>query len=295
MPNVRAAKPFPEFPPAPGLEVLARTTMAGILAALALSLVYLEAGPASGTWMTLGRIGFLGLSVVAALMIQGARANTSALIFGLVFCFLLMFTINPAAASRPFVLQLIRTDYWLLCAVFLGTWLARGLVTPGDLLAVVLCSAVGNGWIKYFGIAESVAEPHPVHLLGLEWPVLGGKEGLAPGFTDVLLVALFLEAARRFHFNLATTAVGLLAGFGTASVLAPALGPLTASLPLLGLGAFLGAWPAFRCSAQDVYRAFILALILILILLGLTELHKRFNPAPQPKAPQDYYHKLNTA
>ena len=175
----------------------------------------------------------------------------------------------------------------LFAALFLGAWLARWIETPGQLLVVALCAAAGDAWFGVMQVPESVAATHPLRAARLPGPPTMGNLITAPSCLDLLYLSFFLEVSRRFRFKLPAVAVGIVGGYLVASFLSLATLRVMLTLPLVCLGTLLGAWPDFRCTPKEVARAFVAALLLFGLLIGLTSLRRELHPAPE--RPPDLY------
>ncbi|MCZ7646054.1 MAG: hypothetical protein M5U26_12335 [Planctomycetota bacterium] len=287
-----ADRPFPEAPPAAAAELLGRVLLAltylALLYGLASPLVRESGGSAQIEFVVGLRVVLFGVTALAAMLIQGARATLRSLAAASLVLLALALALGPEPAGQAGdVRDLLSVQVAVLAAVLWGTWLARLLERPGHLLVVVLCAAAGDAWLNVLKVPESVGPLHPIRMLRLSWPP--ALEGLyaAPTFADLMFLALYLEAARRFRFKLSSVALGAAAAYGVASLMSMASMKIMLSLPLVGLGVLMGAWPRFRCTAADVLQAFVLALALFLALLGLTTLKRGFQPVPErPLDPQ---------
>jgi hypothetical protein len=253
--------------------------------------------PSPELWV-LPRLGAFALAALVAAVIQGARPGGTFLLAGAFLAILLAWLLVPSTpsafgeragtlgaghVSSASGLELCRLQSVMLSAVFLGTWFARSLEMPGHLLAVVLCAAAGDAWYGVMHVVDSVSVTHPLRLVQFPWPPATGTIVSAPAFADVLFLSLYLETARRLGFSVWTVFAGAAGGYILASLLSLATWQVTLSLPLMGLGVLMGAWPAFRCSAREVLKAFALALVLFSVLLGLTILRAHLHPAPPPR------------
>lgn len=301
-------RPFPDPPPAALPELAGRLVLAIAFVALVLGLFASNLQPPEGLprgslkTLVFPRLGAFMLAALVAGLLQGARAPSRLLLaLGLVAAVLAL-SLLPVA-ERPMLglralaesteretpalgatlATLVRFEVAVLAAVLLGTWLGRLLETPGHLLVVVLCAAAGDAWLSMLQVPETVGPGHPISLMRLNWPPAWNGISVAPTFPDVLFLAVFLEAARRFRFHGFSVAFGAAAGYAVASFLSLATWRVMLALPMVGLGVLMGSWPDFRCSAREVIKAFTLALVLFAALVGLTSLHKALHPPPQPR------------
>jgi hypothetical protein len=241
-----------------------------------------EASPLA--WQTFGALAPFAVGVLVALVIQGGRMPASVLWTGALAATALSGTLHVVGRSSAAPAWLLaREESALLAAVLWGTCLARPLRGSGELLAVVLCAAAGDAWFTVLRVPESVSETHPAHWLRLAGPLSPGGLNLAPSFTDVLFVALYLEAARRLRFRRWSTTLGALGGYALAAFLALASRQPMPALPLVGLGVLSGSWPYFRCHAADVLRALALAMLLFALLLSLSVVRRWLHPPGTPR------------
>jgi hypothetical protein len=240
-------------------------------------------------WLAFLRVGSFALAALVAVILQGARAPRRVLAWGALAAGLAGLASYRPGSDTPGAAQaLMHLECSILAAVLLGSWLARGLRGPADLLAVVLCAAAADAWLTVMRVPESVSELNPLRWLRLPWPSAGPARRLAPVFTDLIFCALYLEAARVLGFRKAAVALGALAGYTLATMLSVMAGQVLPSLPLVGLGALLGAWPPFRCSTTEVLKAVALASLLFALLLGLSGLRRVLHPPVKPRP--DIFH-----
>lgn len=302
----RLDRPFPEAPPAQAPELLGRLLLALTFVALAYGLTAPRLSDATGgarlEAVVLLRVFLFALGGLAASLIQGARARDAALGASAALALAALWYLGPPhpeaapVVNEPdarwawsgSVRDLLLVQAALLAAVLSGTWLGRLLERPGHLLAVVLCAAAGDAWLNVLHVPESVGPGNPVRLMRFSWPPPLSGLHAAPTFADIFFLALYLEAARRFRFRLLAVAAGAVTAYAVASLLSLIAMKTMLSLPLVGLGVLMGAWPQFRCSAGDVIRAFALALLLFAVLLGFNSLRDAFHPRTEPP-PHPFY------
>jgi hypothetical protein len=287
------AHTFPEPPPAPLADVLGRLALGAAVVALLFGLVSLAGGrapqPAATGALASLRVILFGLAVALSGLLQAARPRAAVLLLGALVAAsagLLLHTawLNAAGLGST----LARLECSVLAAVCLGTWLARGVRTPGELLTVVLCAAVGDAWFTVQHVPESVPPGHVVGWLRLVWPASVGNLPLAPAFTDLVLCAVYLEAARGLGFRRSAVGAGALAGYAVASSLALVFGQAMPALPLVGLGVLSGAWPSVRCTPLEVLKALLAALVLSGVLFGAFVLRRTLYPHPKTRPDMIY-------
>lgn len=295
-----ARRPLTILPPAAAGELLGRAAMGLVFVALAYGLAgRVFSGPTESLspelWV-LPRLGAFALAALVAAVIQGARPRGPVLLTGACLSLLLAWLLLPsipiglgergttaveaARGTSASGWELCRLQSVMFAAVLLGTWFARNLERPSHLLAVVLCAAAGDAWYSVMHVVDSVPTGHPLRLMQFPWPPAIGSIIAAPSFADVLFLSLYLETARRLGFSVSAVFAGAAGGYILASFLSLATWHVMLSLPLMGLGVLVGAWPAFKCSAREVLKAFALALVLFSILLALTILRANLHPAP---------------
>jgi hypothetical protein len=234
------------------------------------------------------------MTVALSALVQGARPRGRALLLGALVAGsagLLLHMACPNQSGMGWTLA--RLESSLLAAVCLGTWLARGIRTPGELLTVVLCAAAGDAWFTVRHVPESVPPGHVVGWLRLAWPPGVGNVPLAPAFTDLVFCAVYMEVARGLGFRRSAVGAGALAGYAVASSLALLFGEMMPALPLVGLGVLSGAWPSVRCTPLEVLKALLAALVLFGVLLGAGLLRRTLYP--QPKVRPDIVYPRNLA
>ena len=225
----------------------------------------------------------LAVGALAALWIQAARPPRLLLLATALACWSgLVFSMAQARGRPSAPLSLLHLELALLSAVSMGTSLGRSILTPGQLLAALLCAAAGDAWLCQARLLEAAEPGHPLRLLNLPWPPPSGPLGLVPTLTDLMFLSAFLEGGRRLEYPPTAMAAGGLLAYALAAALSLLAGHPLPALPLLGLGLLWGAWRRFRCRVWEVLQAFGLAFALYAILYALT-----YSPRPPPAAPQE--------
>lgn len=204
--------------------------------------------------------------------------------------------VEPASAkpvpSHTIPAEWLRFELAIFAAVLLGTWLGRGLSTPGQFVAFVMCSAAGNIWLNTpmptaINLAQAVPEAagacHPLSLLRIPWPPQIGQIGVAPALTEILCFSAVLEAARMLRYHTVSIVFGAIAGFCGGSFLAldPPAWPALPSL-MCGVGTLVATWPDLKMKAHDAVRALLIGVTLMAALLGLSVLRRKIAPQPEP-------------
>jgi hypothetical protein len=282
-----AQRTFPEPPPASLPNLAGRLALGGAMLALLFGLVSLMEGAGQGTLagpLSTLRLLLFALTLAFAALVQDARPR-SGLLFGaglLAACGGLALHVSGSAWSGT-GWMLARVESPVLAAVCLGTWLARGVRTPGQLLTVVLCAAAGDAWLTVQHVPDNVPPGHVVGWLRLAWPAGPGSVPTAPAFTDLLFGVLYLESARGLGLRRSAVGAGALAGYALATSLALMLRETMPALPLVGLGVLTGAWPNVRCTPLEVLKALLAALVLFAVLLGAGVARRLLHPLPKTR------------
>lgn len=185
--------------------------------------------------------------------------------------------------------ELWRWEAVFFAAVFLGTALGRTVRSGGGLVALLLCGAVGEAWLRVLRQAGPLSAAHPVRLLFFSRTAAGGSLSAA----DLLFAAAALEAARRLRFSRLGMVAGALLGGVAATFAAAAAGRAGAFFPmpslwLIAAGIVTALWEELRCSGRELLKAAAAALVLSAAMSGLFYLSRTLNPPP-PLQPQRTY------
>lgn len=292
-----APRPLPTPPPAARREILGRLILALAFIAVAYGLMappWMVGDANSGPELAIiPRLGAFLLTAFVAGLIQGARTRNLLLFVGAVAASVaaLLLLPDPVATNlklhgKPWTgsaqdLGLLQAS--LLAAALWGTLFARGLTKPSHLLMVVLCASAGDAWLNLMRVPDTVSAGHPLKLLRLAWPPAVAQASYAPTFTDLMFLSLYLEAGRRFRFHGPSILFGAVAGYAVATLLSLVTLRVMLALPLVSLGVLMGAWPDFRCTGREVLGAFVAAVMLFVVLLGLHHLRLSLHPQPTPR------------
>jgi len=247
----------------------------------------------------LPRFGVFAGVALFALLTQGGRPSRRSLFLlasiCAVSCYLLLpvlhVDLRSSGASLQPILQLMAYQLGILGAVCFGTWLGRDVRNSYHFVTLVMCAAAGDVWLSVFHVPESVDAQHPLRLLRLVWPLPAGDISASPALSDLIFVSAFMEGARQVKIPQYAVVTGALAGYCAGSFLSlePLPGLPALSMVMCGSGILIGCWPDLKCGAREMGRAFLISAVLLSLLLGLSALHARLHPVPEPPPNQTYY------
>jgi hypothetical protein len=186
-------------------------------------------------------------------------------------------------------LDWLRFELSLMSAICAGLWLGNGLKTSGELIALLFCAIVGDVWLNYFHIPETVDSYHVLKLLRLPWPAQTGQLSLNPAWTDIVFFAAMIASVHRLRLHLFSVVMGAVAGYCGASFLA--LEPIpawpTLSMGMCVCGVLIASLIEMKIPLKEIRRALFLAGLLGLFLVGMYWVQQRQTP-PQLTPPENW-------
>ncbi len=194
------------------------------------------------------------------------------------------FHARPDMFETGAVLLLLRFGCAVFGAVFLGTWIGRGVRRPWHFVALVLFGAVCDFWLNWFHVADRVNGFSFLSVLRLPFvPVLGGISA-GPAFTDLVFASAMLESARAFRLHTLSLVLGAMAGYCSGALLGlePTPGWTHLNMALLACGVLAAAWPDLKLDSNSIGKMFLTVALLIMAECSLIWVEHKLNPQSPP-------------
>lgn len=182
--------------------------------------------------------------------------------------------LGPGAA-----LLLMRLECALFAAVFLGTWMGRGVWRAWHFMTLLFFAAACDVWLNGLHVLDELDPSDPLAALRLPFVPGVGRITPAPAFTDILFVSAAFEASRLFRMHIFWLVLGAAMGYFSGGMLFQLVPML--SMPLLAAGMIVAAWPDMKLDQNSVGKAMLALALLILALAGL-RLARHFLNLPPP-------------
>ena len=269
-----------------------------------------------GLYRVMPRLSIFALGVFAALAVQCRRTNSLALAAGGLLALIGMLALqNWALLFEVFKLQpdavplvaggkaldwtaaggdiffhartdmlgpgtavlLMRFECALFAAIFLGTWMGRGVKLSWHFLALLAFAAVSDGWLNHMRVAESVDFNDPLAALRLPFLPALGRITVAPAFTDIFFMSAALEASRLFRIHTFWIVLAAISGYLSGSLFGHE--PLL-SMPLAAMAMIFASWPHIKVDSTALGKMFLSVALLIMTLVALIALRLKLNPPP---------------